>query len=272
MSDKILILGKGYVGSRLQEELGCAISEKKIQSYQDADAEIKKFKPDILINCIGHVGRNVDECEQDIDRSLMVNSFIPLILAEAAIRNNTRFVHISSGCIYHYDYGLDKPITEDKTPDFFELFYSRTKIYSEQPLANLSSKYPILVVRIRVPLDGRPHPRNLLTKLISYKKVINAPNSVTYMPDFVAALKHLIKIKAHGVYNVVNKGPLVYAQLMDAYKRHKPDFDYEVMDYLALKSARTNLVLSVDKLEQTGFKMRGIKEVLEECVVEYIKY
>ena len=272
MNDKILILGKGYVGLRLQEELGCAISEKKIQSYQDADAEVKKFKPDILINCIGHVGRNVDECEQDIDRSLMVNSFIPLVLAEAAIRNNIRFVHISSGCIYHYDYVLDKPIAEDKTPDFFELFYSRTKIYSEQPLANLSSKYPILVVRIRVPLDGRPHSRNLLTKLIGYKKVINAPNSVTYMPDFLAALKHLIKIKAQGVYNVVNKGPLVYADLMNVYKRHKPDFDYEVMDYLALTSPRTNLVLSVDKLERSGFKMRGINEVLEECVVEYIKY
>ena len=272
MSDKILILGKGYVGSRLQEELGCAISDKKILSFKDADAEVKKFKPDILINCIGHVGRNVDECEQDIDRSLMVNSFIPLILAEAAIRNNIRLIHISSGCIYHYDYDLDKPIEEDMTPDFFELFYSRTKIYSEQPLTSLSSKYPVLIVRIRVPLDGRPHPRNLLTKLISYKKVINAPNSVTYIPDFIAALKHLIKIKASVVYNIVNKGPLVYADLMDTYKTLKPDFNYNVMDYKAMNAVRTNLVLSVDKLERSGFKMRGIKEVLEECVAEYVKY
>lgn len=272
MSDKILILGKGYVGNRLQEELGCDITERKIFSFQEADAEVKKFRPDILINCIGHVGRNVDDCEQDIDRSLTVNSFIPLILAETALRNNIRFIHISSGCIYHYDYALDKPIEEDKTPDFFELFYSRTKIYSEQPLANLSAKYPILVARIRVPLDNRPHPRNLLTKLIGYKKVINAPNSVTYMPDFVAALKHLINIKAQGVYNVVNKGPLVYADLMDVYKRHKPDFNYEVMDYKAMNAVRTNLVLSVNKLERSGFKMRGIKEVLEECVREYIKH
>jgi len=272
MGDKILILGKGYVGSRLQEELGSDLSDKKIFSFKDADAEIKKFKPDILINCIGHVGRNVDDCEQDIDRSLTVNSFIPLILAEAAIRNNIRLIHISSGCIYHYNYVQERPIEEDKTPDFFELFYSRTKIYSDQPLVNLSGKYPILIARIRVPLDNRPHQRNLLTKLISYKKVINAPNSATYMPDFSAALKHLIKIKAQGAYNVVNKGPLVYADLMDVYKRYKPDFVYEVMDYKAMNTVRTNLVLSVDKLERSGFKMRGIKEVLEECVSQYVKY
>ena len=38
-------------------------------------------------------------------------------------RNNIRFVHISTGCMFH-----DK----DKAPDYFNLFYSRTKIYSTE--------------------------------------------------------------------------------------------------------------------------------------------
>jgi dTDP-4-dehydrorhamnose reductase len=133
MSDKILIIGKGYVGSRLQEALGCEISDKKIFSFKDAQDEVRKYKPDILINCVGHVGRNVDDCEQDIDKSLMVNSFIPIILAEAALRDKIRYVHISSGCIYHYDYDKDAPIKEERIPDFFELFYSRTKIIPSSP-------------------------------------------------------------------------------------------------------------------------------------------
>jgi hypothetical protein len=111
-----------------------------------------------------------------------------------------------------------------------------------------------------------------LTKLIGYKKVINAPNSVTYIPDFIAALKHLMKIDARGVYNIVNKDPLFYPDLMDVYKRHVPDFDYEVIDYKSMQAVRTNLVLSVDKLERCGFSVRDILEVLEECVSLYLKY
>ncbi len=273
MGNKILILGKGFIGQRLQDELQCEFSDKKIYSYKDAEEEIKKFQTEILINCIGFTGKNnVDDCELDKDKSIFANVFVPVILAEAALRNNIRFIHISSGCIYHYDYSKDTPIDETKEPDFLELFYSRTKIYAEQVLKALFPKYPILIIRIRVPIDNRPHPRNLLTKLINYKKVIDIPNSVTYIPDFINALSHLIKINAKGIYNVVNKNPLIYSEVMEAYKKYVPDFKYEVIDFKKMNQVRTNLILSTKKLENTGFKIRDIHEVLEECVKEYLKY
>lgn len=272
MNDKILIFGEGFIGSRLQEELGCAISKKKIHSFKEAEDEVKKFAPRIIINCIGYIGRNVDDCELDKDKTLMSNSFIPLILSEVALRNKIRLVHISSGCIYHFDYTKDKPIEEDKAPDFFELFYSRSKIYSEQVLRFVSKEYPVLIIRIRVPLDDRPHPRNILTKLIGYKKVVDIPNSVTYIPDFIKALQHLIKMEAKGIYNVVNKGSLRYPELLDVYKKYVPSFEYEVIDRKKLGLVRTNLILSTSKLEQAGFKIRSIKEVMEECVQDYLKY
>ncbi len=272
MENKILIFGKGFVGNRLQEELGCAISSKKIYAFKDAEEEVKQFNPAVIINCIGHIGRNVDDCELDKDKTLMANTFVPIILAEVALRYGIRLIHISSGCIYHFDYSNDKPVSEEKMPDFFELFYSRTKIYSDAALETLMGKYPVLILRIRVPLDNRPHPRNILTKLINYKKIINLPNSLTYIPDFAKALKHLIEIKASGIYNVVNKGSLKYEELLDTYRKHVPDFKYETIDYKALNLVRTNLILSVDKLEEAGFKMRGIREVLDECVEEYLKY
>jgi len=271
MKDKILIFGEGFIGNRLQQEFGCRLSERKIYSFKDAEEEINKFTPEIIINCAGYIGKNVDDCELDKDKTLMSNTFVPIILSEVALQKNIRLVHISSGCIYHFDYSKDKPITEDKAPDFFELFYSRSKIYSEQALNLLSEKYPILIIRIRVPLDNRPHPRNILTKLVGYKKVIDIPNSVTYIPDFVAALRHLIEIKAKGVFNIVNKGALRYPELMDVYKKYVPGFEYQTIDSKTLGLVRTNLILSVDKLERSGFKMRGINEVLEECVKKYLK-
>lgn len=272
MKNKILILGKGFIGNRLAEEFDCVISDRKIYSFRDAEEEINKIKPEIIINCIGYTGRNVDDCEKDLDNTLMANTFVPVILAEVAIRNNIRLVHISSGCIYHFDYSRDVPITEDKIPDYFELFYSRTKIYTDRALEVLTQKYPILFARIRIPLDNRPHPKNILTKLINYKKTIDIPNSVTYIPDFIKAIKYLIEINATGIYNVVNKGALSYPELLKVYKRYAPDFEYEVIDYKKLNLVRTNLILSTEKLERTGFKIRDIHEVLEECVKEYLSY
>ncbi|MGA2775760.1 MAG: sugar nucleotide-binding protein [Candidatus Omnitrophota bacterium] len=267
----MLVLGKGFIGSKLQKEFACDISDRLIYSYRDAEKEIKRFNPNIIINCIGITGRhNVDDCELVKDSTLTANSFLPLILAEIALRRNIKLVHISSGCIFRYNYKKDKPIKEDLVPDFFELFYSRTKIYSEQPLNILSKRYDILIPRIRIPLDNQPSPKNILTKLIRYKKVIDIPNSVTYIPDFIKALKHLIKIDARGIYNLVNKGGLRYPELLDIYKKFNPDFKYRIINLKDLKLVRTNLLLSTSKLEKSGFKVRNISEVLEECVEGYV--
>lgn len=273
MRNKILVFGKGFIGTRLIDALGCAASQRRITSMQDALEEIDSHKPRIIINCIGHTGKsNVDGCEQDKDATLFANTFVPVMLAEAALRSKVKFVHVSSGCIYHYDYGRDKPIPEEKAPDFFDLYYSRTKIYSERALTALVAQYGVLILRPRIPLDDRPHPRNILDKLIHFKQVIDAPNSITYLPDFIKALKHLISINASGIYNAVNKGALRYAELLDVYKSFVPGFEYRVIPYRKLKLVRTNLILSTRKLEKSGFRVRKIQEVLKECVHQYLKF
>lgn len=273
MNNNILILGKGFIGEKLQEEFKCRITGDFIRTLSDAQRLIKKYRPKIIINCIGMTGRrNVDDCELEKDATLLANSFVPVILAEAAIRNRIKLVHISSGCIHRYDYKKSKPVGEEDSPDFFDLFYSRSKIYSESALKALSLKYPILIVRIRIPLDNRSNPRNILDKLIGYKKIIDMKNSVTYLPDFVKALQHLISIDAKGIYNVVNKGGLSYVDLLSVYKKYRPDHKYEVVPFNRLSLVRTNLLMSCRKLEKSGFKMRNINSVLEECVKNCIKY
>ncbi|MFA5276539.1 MAG: sugar nucleotide-binding protein [Candidatus Omnitrophota bacterium] len=274
MKNNILVFGKGFMGQRISAELDCALSDRRILTLQDALEEINKYKPDTVINCIGYTGKNsVDDCELELDKTLHANSFVPVILAEAALRSGVKLVHISSGCIYHYDYDSQPPIAEEDIPDFFDLYYSRSKIYSERALEALFKGYDILMLRIRIPLDNRPHPKNILNKLIKYKRVIDIPNSVTYVPDFLAALKHLLRINARGLYNLTNKGALRYPRLMKIYKRYKPDFQYDLVQLgQVLKTPRTNLIMSTDKLGKTGFNVRDINEVLEECVKEYVKY
>ena len=273
MNKRILILGKGFIGETLQKEFGCRISGAPIRSFADAERLAGKYNPEIIINCIGATGRNnVDDCELDKDATLFANSFLPLILAEVCLRRGIKLVQISSGCIFEFDYKNGRPITEKKPPDFFGLFYSRSKIYSDLALEALSRKFDILVIRLRIPLSDRPHPKNLLDKLIRYRRVITLKNSVTYIPDFARALRHLLKVDARGIYNVVNKGGLSYPRLMEVYKKYQPGFDYQKVDFRKLGLTRTNLLLSARKLEKSGFKVRNINAVLEECVKEYLKY
>lgn len=273
MKNDILVAGEGFIGTRLKEELGCAASGKIIKNFEDAQQLIMEFSPKVLINCIGFTGgKNVDGCESDKDMTMEANVFVPALLAEACIRNNVKFVHISSGCIFHYDYTKDEPLKEDKRADFFELFYSRSKIYAEAILEPLMHKYNILITRIRIPLDDRPGAKNILDKLIKYRNIINIPNSVTYIPDFIRAIRHLIGINAQGIYNVVNSGGLRYPLLLDTYKKYVPDFEYKIVKEEDLGLVRTNLLLSTEKLEKSGFKVRDIEEVLEECVKNYTRY
>ncbi|MCG2713944.1 MAG: sugar nucleotide-binding protein [Candidatus Omnitrophica bacterium] len=272
INKNILILGKGFIGERLQKEFGCRIDGSMINYLSEAEKLIKKYNPRIIINCIGITGRqNVDDCELEKDATLLANSFVPVILAEICLRSNIKLVHISSGCIFNYDYKKNKPINEDSEDYFFKLFYSRSKIYAERAIEALAWDFNILITRIRIPLLNARHPKNVLDKLIKYKKVIDIANSVTYIPDFIRAIKHLIKIDARGVYNVVNKGGLRYPKLMQVYQKYVPAFKFKIIALKKLGLVRTNLILSTSKLEKSGFKVRNINSVLEECVKEYLK-
>ena len=272
INKKILILGKGFIGERLQKEFNCQIDGSMINCFSDAEKLIKKYNPKIIINCIGITGRrSVDDCELEKDATLLANSFIPVILAEVCLRSKIKFVHISSGCIFNYDYKKNKLIKENSQDYFFGLFYSRSKIYTERALEVLATDYNILITRIRIPLLNAQHPKNVLDKLLKYKKVIDIPNSVTYIPDFIRAMKHLIKIDARGVYNVVNKGGLRYPDLIKAYQKYVPTFKLQKVTLKKLNLVRTNLLLSTSKLEKSGFKVRNINSVLDECVKECLK-
>ncbi len=271
MRSDVLILGKGYLGRRLHEGIPSALSGRRITCLRDALTLLRRHRPKVLINAVGFIGEgNVDGCEKDPEKTLTANTFVPILLAEAALRCGVKLVHVSSGCIFHYDYTKDRPVTEHRVPDYFHLFYSRSKIYSERALTVLAEDFGVLIARLRIPLDDRRHPKNILDKLIRYRRVIDIPNSVTYIPDFIAALGHLIRIDARGVFNVVNKGGLRYQNLLDVYRRYEPGFTYELIPLADLNLKRTNLLLSPRKLEKTGFPVRRIDAVLDEAVRGYL--
>jgi nucleoside-diphosphate-sugar epimerase len=200
------------------------------------------------------------------DKVLLANSFVPLILAEACLRAGVKLVHIGTGCIFNFDYDKDKPIQEWGQDYFLKLFYSRSKIYSEAALQILSGDYNILVLRIGTP-DCASIP-GIYGQAIKSGMVWIA-NSVSYIRFFRAVAFE--KTGARGVYNVVNKGGLRYPDLMNIYRKYVPSYKFKMVSVKSLGLTRTNLILSTAKLEKSGFKIRHINSVLEECVKEYLK-
>jgi hypothetical protein len=89
------------------------------------------------------------------------------------------------------------------------------------------------------------------------------------------AIKHLVKINARGVYNVVNHGAVTGEQILALYKQHVDEnHDYELvtMQYLLdnghCTQGRSNCTLSGAKLAATGFEMPPAIQRVEEAMVK----
>ncbi|MCA9385635.1 sugar nucleotide-binding protein [Candidatus Dojkabacteria bacterium] len=272
---KYLIFGKGYIGTKFLEKLGpsAVITSTDIGNISEVETIIATEKPDIVINAAGKTGKpNIDWCEDHKKETLYSNVTGPLVLSKVCIEHQIRMVHIGSGCIYQG--GSEDTYSETDKPDPNQIpsFYSKTKAWSEEML----SYFPLLQVRLRMPIDENPQPRNLLWKITHYEKIISVPNSISVIPDFVEATLKLITMEKTGIYNVVNPGHITHAEILDMYKKYiDSNFEYELFSLKELeavtKAGRSNCVLSTKKLEDEGIVLPEIHERLPEILQDYKK-
>lgn len=187
--------------ARLEDSI---ISTADIADPKAVLADLQRMQSQFVLNCAGKTGKpNVDWCEDHKLETMSSNVAGPLVLARECLEAGVHLTHLGSGCIYKGDNG-GRGYSEEDAPNFYGSFYSRTKIWSEQVLR----EFPVLQLRLRMPLDGKPSPRNLITKLASYSKVISVTNSITVIDDLVKAAKELMRKKRTGVYNVTNPGTI----------------------------------------------------------------
>jgi len=87
---KILIIGKGYLGTRCAVAWkNAVISDKIIATVKDVEELIDQHHPDGILNAAGVVGKpNVDWCETHQIETLKGNTILPLIIAEACQQKN----------------------------------------------------------------------------------------------------------------------------------------------------------------------------------------
>jgi len=277
MNKKGVVLGRGYLGTRISEEFGySAFGRKNINPLDLFDLQhfLSRERPDILINAIGKTGRpNIDWCEDHKEETMQSNVVVAANLATECVNRGIYFMHLGSGCVYRGD-NEGKGFSEKDEPNFYgPQFYAKTKILAEKIL----SEFPGSILRIRMPIDNKPHSRNLIDKLIKYEKVIDIPNSMTTVPHMLEVIKQLINKKSEGIYNLVNPGTISPAEIMTIYKdivdpTHKfKIFSGEELDKIT-KGKRSNCYLNTDKLKYEELEMPEIHKAVESCLLKYKEF
>jgi dTDP-4-dehydrorhamnose reductase len=265
----ILVFGsQGFLGTRFVESFDDAVgSSADIADPSAVAAELERVRPEIVINCAGKTGRpNIDWCEEHRRETLRSNVTGPLVLADACLARSLYFVHLGSGCVYEGD-NDGQGFAEEDRPNYSGSFYSLTKAWADEILA----RFPILILRIRMPFDDTLHARTLLGKLVRYRQVLDAPNSLTYIPDLLAAAAQLIQRRSTGIYHIVNPGVASPYGIMCQY-REIVDPQHEItrvtpqqLNSMTL-APRCNCLLATNKLTRLGIHLPTVGQRLDEAL------
>jgi len=285
-----LLGGSGYVGQAYQSLL----TKKGIpfRNLRRAETDycdpivlrdaLRRDKPEFLINSAGYTGKpNVDACEVHKAECLFGNGVLPGIVAQACAEAGVPWGHVSSGCIYNGSRPDGKGFTEEDTPNFsFRTnhcsFYSGTKALGEEVLAGQSGVY---LWRLRIPFDEVDNPRNYLTKLMRYPRLLEATNSISQLHEFTAATFACWERRVpFGTYNVTNPGEVTTHEVVDLIKKSgvcPKEFvffkDEDEFMQLAAKTPRSNCVVDSSKLAATGIKMTEVHEAVAQALRNWKK-
>jgi dTDP-4-dehydrorhamnose reductase len=277
-----LLGGSGYLGSafrRCFERKGISFrsltrSEVDYTDLAALTAALRTDNPEFLINAAGYTGKpNVDTCEIHKSECLAGNAVLPGIIAQACEAANVPWGHVSSGCIYTGSRPDGSGFTEEESPNFtfrqnYCSFYSGCKALGEEVLAGYPNVY---IWRVRIPFDHFENPRNYLTKLMRYARLLDATNSISELQEFVdASLSCWEKRVPYGIYNMTNPGAVTTREIVDLIKKSgvcDGEFRFFTSEdefmQVAAKTPRSNCVMSSEKLLRTGIRLTEVHEAIE---------
>lgn len=280
---RIALLGaSGFIGTEFSTQIAERHAELLTVGRRDCNIydvrqlvqHLRQLSPDALINCAGYTGQpNVDACENDRANCLAGNAVLPGVVAEACTAVNIAWGHVSSGCIFTGRRSDGGGFTECDAPNFtFRQnncsFYSGTKALGEEVLTTAEKCY---LWRLRIPFSSIDSPRNYLSKLMRYSKLLDAENSLSNLSEFVTACLDCFELGVpFGTYNLTNPGSVTTREvvaLIRASGVSNKSFEFfenesQFMAQAAI-APRSNCVLDPSKALQAGLKLTEIRQSIQ---------
>eukprot|EP00246_Nothoceros_aenigmaticus_P006635 TRINITY_DN1966_c0_g1_i1.p1 TRINITY_DN1966_c0_g1~~TRINITY_DN1966_c0_g1_i1.p1 ORF type:complete len:677 (-),score=131.81 TRINITY_DN1966_c0_g1_i1:412-2442(-) len=279
---KFLIYGRtGWIGGLLGgllDKQGCPYEygAGRLENRAALEADFARVKPTHVFNAAGVTGRpNVDWCESHKADTIRANVVGTLTLADVCRKNGLLLVNFATGCIFEYDkahpMGSGIGFKEEDKPNFTGSFYSKTKAMVEELLNEYEN---VCTLRVRMPITSDlKNPRNFITKITRYEKVVNIPNSMTILDELLPISIEMAKRNLTGIWNFTNPGVVSHNEILELYKEYiDPLFKYTnfTLEEQAkvIIAPRSNNELDTTKIKQEFPELLPIKESLIKFVFE----
>ncbi|CAD6203120.1 unnamed protein product [Miscanthus lutarioriparius] len=279
---KFLIYGRtGWIGGLLGKicdkqgipyEYGKGRLEERSQLLED----IRNVKPTHVFNAAGVTGRpNVDWCETHKQHTIRTNVVGTLNLADVCHEQGLLMINYATGCIFEYDCkhpeGSGIGFKEEDMPNFTGSFYSKTKAMVEELLKEYDN---VCTLRVRMPISSDlSNPRNFITKIARYDKVVNIPNSVTILDELLPISIDMAKRDCRGIWNFTNPGVVGHNEILEMYKKYI-SADFKWINFTLEEQAkvivapRSNNEMDALKLKAEFPQLLSIKDSLIKYVFE----
>jgi dTDP-4-dehydrorhamnose reductase len=229
MSNKILVTGSnGQLGNELRD---IAFSFPQYQfiftdvdelSIVDSEAVTNCFKehqPAYLINCAAYTA--VDKAETEKEVNNLINGTAVGILASAAQRSGTRFIHISTD--YVFNGNASEPLNEGDEVDPVNA-YGASKLLGEQLAFQNNPESIVIRTSWVYSFYGKNFVKTMM-RLMNEKESIGVVNdqvgSPTYAADLAKAIMQIITSNkwVPGIYNFSNEGVISWFDFANEIKR-----------------------------------------------------
>jgi UDP-glucose 4,6-dehydratase len=222
-----LVYGRnGWIGGLLGELLQAQGAQWSFGAARLEDrgailADIRRVKPTHVMNAAGVTGRpNVDWCESHKLETIQTNVIGILNLVDVCRIQELHVTNFATGCIYSYDeahkLGSGVGFTESDPPNFDGSYYSKTKGMVEQLLGEYDN---LLQLRLRMPIShDLANGRNFVKKIVNYAKVVDIPNSMTVLDEFIPISVEMARRSLKGIYNFTNPGVISHNEVLSLYR------------------------------------------------------
>ncbi|KAB2071863.1 hypothetical protein ES319_A08G252300v1 [Gossypium barbadense] len=281
-SFKFLIYGRtGWIGGilgQLCEKHGIPFEygRGRLENRASLMADIQNIKPTHVFSAAGVTGRpNVDWCESHKTETIRTNVVGTLTLADVCRQHELLMMNFATGCIFEYDaahpQGSGIGFKEEDKPNFIGSFYSKTKAMVEELLREYDN---VCTLRVQMPISSDlNNPRNFITKISRYNKVVNIPNSMTILDELLPISIEMAKRNLRGIWNFTNPGAVSHNEILEMYKTYiDPNFQWTnfTLEEQAkvIVAPRSNNEMDASKLKKEFPELLPIKESLIKYVFE----
>ena len=286
---KVLIYGaKGWIGSMFvkimeEKQIDYIVGMSRTDNKETLATEIETVQPSHVISFIGRthgtIGTRkistIDYLEEPgkLVENIRDNLFSPFLLAELCSQKGIHYTYLGTGCIFKYESHFEKEengFTENSKPNFFGSSYSIVKGFTDQIMA----MYPVLNLRIRMPIIDAHHERNFITKIVKYEKICSIANSMTVLPELLPLVLTMMEQKTIGTLNLTNPGLISHNEILELYKELvDPSFTWKNFTQeeqrAILASDRSNNYLDTSRLQELFPNVKPIKVAVRECLLRF---